>query len=80
MRNSGTVELFDESSITGNQATSYGGGIYNTGTITLWGSTSVTLNTATLLGGGIYNNAGDLTILPAASVTSNTPDDIYNVP
>jgi hypothetical protein len=73
--NHGTLQLFVNSSITGNHSDNLAGGIYNTGTVTLWGNTSVSYNTAAVLGGGIYNLGGTVTVLPAASIANNTPDN-----
>ena len=77
------VTLRGDTSVTGNTARWYGGGIYNVGgTVILNDSASVTGNTAGTEGGGIFNY-GDLILNGLASVTGNTAEDdgggIYNV-
>jgi len=79
IHNSGTMTL-NNTTVSGNTASSYGGGIGNDGTLTL-NNSSVSGNTANGAGGGIYN-LGTLT-LNNSSVSGNTANGagggIYNV-
>jgi hypothetical protein len=73
----GTVTLNGSSTVTGNTAQRFGGGIYNGfngsgGTVTLNGGSSVTGNTAGETGGGIYNRSGTVILNGNSSVTGNT--------
>jgi predicted outer membrane repeat protein len=72
-----SVLNLNDSTVTGNTATS-GGGIYNSsGTVTLTGTSTVSDNTATNSGGGIYNSGGTLVnCIAGSNVALNTPDDI----
>jgi hypothetical protein len=82
---SGSVTLNDSSSVSNNKA-EYGGGIYNarSGSVTLNDSSSVRQNEVTAMdhGGGIYNFEGATLLFgsPFATVTENTPEDIFNEP
>src|SRR5262249_52028542 len=71
-----------DSTITGNSASSKGGGLYNTGAATIQ-NTSITNNSAGTQGGGIFNDVnGTLTLYSSTTVTGNlAPDgaDIYNL-
>jgi hypothetical protein len=82
------LTMYDAASISGNTADN-GGGISNGHSIvTLNGTATVTGNTASIHGGGIYNRDVGGSSLPAAqvilndyaSVTGNSPDDIYWYP
>jgi hypothetical protein len=82
IRNSGTLTLSGDTSVTGNVAAlhpaSVGGGIANyKGTVTLDGTSSITDNTA-FGGGGIYNFRGIVTLNDSASIHDNTEDDPFN--
>ncbi len=66
---SGTLTL-NSSTISGNTAARYGGGIWNVGILTL-NSSSVSGNTAASDGGGIYHGGGILT-LNSSTVSGNS--------
>jgi len=78
---SAVVTINDHASITGNTAAEegYGGGVYNYSEVTLNNHATITGNTAEGgKGGGVYNREnGVLVINDKATVTDNTPDDIY---
>ena len=65
---------FGTSTVTGNQAGTDGGGVYNVGTMTA-GSCRLTHNRAAA-GGGIYDGPGpDTVTLTRSPVRYNTPDN-----
>lgn len=75
----GTVNLFDDSTITHNMAVSgSGGGIYiDTGMVELFDYSTITHNTAGTDGGGIYNDSGLLiNAIAGDNVSNNNPNDI----
>ena len=68
------------STISGNSAPDYGGGIYNNGNITINGGSTISGNSAPD-GGGICNWTGTLTINGSSTISDNSATDgggIYN--
>jgi hypothetical protein len=75
----GSSVRLTNSEISGNTA-SQGSGIFNLGSIVFEAASRVTGNTADLDGGGIYNNVGTTTLVAAANVSGNTPNNCAGVP
>ncbi len=70
----GVVTLADNAIITGNTATTDGGGIYNFGTVNLNDNATISDNQANSGGGGIYNSDGTVN-LNGGTITGN---DAFN--
>ena len=76
---SGVVEMYNQSTVSGNTATASvpyfdyirGGGVDNNGTLRLFDSSSIIGNNSDNLGGGIHNG-GTVTLSGTTSVTNNT--------
>jgi hypothetical protein len=87
VENGGTMIMRDKSTVRGNSATNYAGGIANagTGTLRMLHSSAIIRNTTdpASIGGGLWN-APDGTLegvrcapYVPANVSGNTPDDCY---
>jgi predicted outer membrane repeat protein len=67
--------VLNDSQISGNNATNYGGGMLNNSARTTLNGSTVSDNTAGTDGGGIYNEIGTVTLNSGSSVTNNNPDN-----
>ena len=65
-----TFTMNDNSAVTQNNATTYGGGVYNLGTFTMNGTSSVSNNTSLSTAGGAYNHS-TFTMNGSSSVNGN---------
>ena len=72
--NFGAITM-DGATVSGNTATTDGGGIWNGGTLLLR-NTTVTQNKALGQGGGIFNRNPNAFTQSNSTVTGNTPDNI----
>ena len=77
--NYGTVTMKGASTISGNTTPGDGGGIYDSaGSVAMTNTSTVTGNSAGGHGGGVFEiYGGTLTLRKGASVSGNTPDDVY---
>ncbi|MCC8022421.1 MAG: hypothetical protein LIO46_01345 [Clostridiales bacterium] len=73
-----SVLTLNETRISGNTASVFGGGAATEGTLYISGG-SVTNNTAAALGGGLFGYAFSVMYFSADTVTGNSPDEYYSL-